>query len=95
NGRKSKYTNPGTHDKASPSYVRGKTPLPADAEAVYRRAIPDPAKTDALKQTWYGRSPDGKYYRYQGTNGEVHFNGIVEWDDLPPYIQQRFRGLGF
>jgi hypothetical protein len=95
NGPKSRYTNPGTHDPASPNFVRGKTPLPADADAVYRHAIPDPAKTDPIKQIWYGRSPDGKYYRYQGTNGEVHFNGIVEWIDLPGYIQQRFRGLGF
>ncbi len=94
-GPKSEYTNPGTHDQTSPHYVRGKTPLPADAEAVYRRAIPDPAATNATKQTWYGRSADGSYYRYQGTNGEVHFNAIVSWNNLPAYIRQRFRDQGF
>jgi RHS repeat-associated protein len=95
NGPKSRYINPGTHDPTSPNFVRGKSPLPTDADVVYRHAIPDPATTDPVKQTWYGRSPDGSYYRYQGTNGEVHFNGIVEWNNLPTYIQQRFRGLGF
>jgi hypothetical protein len=91
NGPKSEYTNPGTHDPASPNFVKGKTPLPADAEGVYRHAIPDPNATNATKQTWYGRNADGSFYRYQGTNGEVHFNAIVEWNDLPAYIKQRFR----
>jgi hypothetical protein len=95
NGPKSGYTNPGTHDPNSPNFVAGKTPLPADAEAVYGKAIPDPLKTSPVDQTWYGRSADGKYYRYQGTNGEVHFNAIVDWNDLPGYIRQRFGGLGF
>jgi hypothetical protein len=94
-GPKSQYTNPGTHDPTSPNFVKGKTPLPADAEAVYRRAIPDPANTTPTKQKWFGRSSSGEYYRYQGDNGEVHFNGKVDWNDLPTYIKERYRDMGF
>jgi hypothetical protein len=94
-GPKGKYTNPGTHDRTSPNYVVGKTPLPADAEADYRGAIPDPEATSATNQTWYGRGADGTFYRYQGTNGEVHFNATLSWNQLPAYIQRRFRALGF
>jgi hypothetical protein len=94
-GPKSGYTNPGTHDPHSPNFVPGKTPLPVDAKAVYRRAIPDPDATNATKQTWYGRSDDGTYYRYQGTNGEVHFNATVDWSDLPAYVRRRFKAQGF
>ncbi len=94
-GPKSTYTNPGTHVPGHPQYVAGKTPLPADAEATYRRAIPDTHATNRTDQTWYGRSAEtGEFYRYQGTNGEVHFNAKFEWKDLPVYVQQRFRDIG-
>jgi hypothetical protein len=76
--------------------VKGKTVLPADAQQVYRRAIPDPEVTSATgKQVWYGRSADGQYYRYSGTNSEVHFNGIIDWQKLPAYIKARFKEQGF
>ncbi|MBL8824233.1 MAG: hypothetical protein JNJ77_16730, partial [Planctomycetia bacterium] len=89
-GPKSRYTEGYPNRSAL-----GKTPTPRDAEAVYGRAIPDPDNTDAVRQSWYGRSADGKYYRYQGTNGEVHFNGIIDWDKLPSYIRYRFKQQGF
>lgn len=95
-GPKARYTDPGTHNPGSPNFVKGKTILPADGAQVYRRAIPDPEVTTAAgKQVWYGRSADGKYYRYSGTNGEVHFSGTVDWQQLSPYMKDRFRAQGF
>jgi hypothetical protein len=94
-GPKSRYTNPGTHDPTQPSlWDQSKTPLPADAADVYGNAIPDVANTDPVRQSWYGIGADGKFYRYQGTNGEVHFNAILNWNELPASIRKRFKEMG-
>jgi hypothetical protein len=72
--------------------VRGKSPLPPDAEEVYRDAIPDPDACDAGSHSWYGKNATGEYYRYQGRN-EVHWNGTVRWQNLPAYVKDRFQEI--
>ena len=76
-GKKPTYENPGHHDPTSPNF-RGQgsktSKLPADAESVYKHAIPDPQNPG----TWYGRTPTGGCYRYQGSNGR---EGPLEWGD--------------
>lgn len=64
----------------NPAYVPGrglrpgKTPLPDDAEDVFRRAVPnDPTNPTA----WFGRNEAGQIYRYSLDNvGGAHFSGI-------------------
>ena len=55
-------------------FVRGKTPLPDDAEDVFLRAVPD----DPISpRNWYGKNADGQIYRFSGANdGTAHFSGI-------------------
>jgi RHS repeat-associated protein len=50
-----------------------KTPLPADAEAVFKKAVPD-APIDP--KNWYGKNADGGVYRFSGAGGKAHFSGI-------------------
>jgi hypothetical protein len=52
----------------------GKTPLPKDAEDVYKRAVPnDPENPTA----WFGKNADGEIYRFSLSNdGTAHFSGI-------------------
>ena len=85
-----KYVNPGHHDTSSPNYVSGKTPLPSDAESVYAGAIKDTNRAPGTSTTYYGKSADGKYYRYQGQNGEVHWNGTV--NRVPKPIKNQLDG---
>lgn len=73
---------------------RGKTPLPADAEAAYRRAVPDDP-TDA--KNWYGRGDDGTIYRFSSSNdGTVHFSGADGVGDgirnITDYARRRLNG---
>ncbi len=80
------YTNPWTHDTASRNYVPGKSPVPGDAEDVYKRtSVPRPLQKGNPPRfrykTWYGINRKGVIYRYDGSNynGErwldVHWNG--------------------
>lgn len=87
-GPKPAYENPGHHDTRQPAkYIRGKSPLPADAEQAYARAIPLPDNPN----TWWAQGAEG-IYRYQGNNGRVHWNGGSQFGDTPPaYIVQRLR----
>ena len=94
-GPKPAYENPGHHDPRSPNF-RGQgsrtSILPDDAEEVFRRAIPDPNNPG----TWYGRNASGDYYRYQGSNGRVHWNGTTASErglQVPRYIVDRFESL--
>ena len=83
-GRKPKYNvNPAHH----PNNPR-KTPLPSDAENVYKKAIPN-----AKGSTWYNVGSDGQIYRYfTDSAGNAHFSGIVRLVDLDNEIQKRLRG---
>jgi len=89
-GPKPKYENPGHQVPGNPAYVRGKTPLPSDAEKAYQKAIPEPDG-----RTWWGKNSQGEYYRYQKHTGDrVHWNGRENSPQglkVPPYIKQRGR----
>lgn len=50
----------------------GKTPLPSDADAVFKTAVPDSATNP---RNWYGMNSQGQIYRYSGSNGVVHYSG--------------------
>ncbi len=43
--------------------------------------------------TWYGRNVNGDYYRFQGANGAVHWNGSTASSRglaVPKHIRKRF-----
>ncbi|MGH7439148.1 MAG: toxin TcdB middle/N-terminal domain-containing protein [Polyangiaceae bacterium] len=74
----------------------GKTPLPADAEQVFKGAVPnDPDSPTA----WFGKSSSGQIYRYSlGGNGDTaHFSAIDGVGDgarnLTQYAIDRLNGL--
>jgi len=90
-GSKPDYENPGHHDPSSPKFRGGgsmTSKLPSDAEEVYKHAIPT---KDG--ETWWGRNSEGEYYRYQGENNVVHWNGSFKANDpkIPTYIKRRFK----
>jgi hypothetical protein len=66
------------HDPKSPLFNPRKTPEPPDAANVYQNSV----RADI--GTWYGRSADGKFYRYFSDNaGGAHFSGIVPKSRVP------------
>jgi len=73
----------------------GKTPQSADAEAVFRNAVPnDPVKPNA----WFGRNADGQIYCFSvDNNGTAHFSGIDGVGDgtrnITQYAIDRLNGL--
>jgi hypothetical protein len=93
-GPKPDYTNPRHHEPGANFRGGGSmtTPLPDDAEAVYRNAVPD-----AAGRNWYGQNPDGEFYRYQPNGGNdpgVHWNGRENSPRglvVPPEVRARFR----
>ena len=92
-GPKPKYNNPGHHDPSSGKFRGGgskTSPLPDDAQEVYKKAIPTPDG-----RTWYGKNSDGEIYRYQvDREGFVHFNGRENSErrlKVPSYIRKRLR----
>ncbi len=57
-----------------PTFVKGKTPLPPDAEEVYKTAVPGDPKNP---KNWWGKNSKGQIYRYSvGNDGTAHFSGI-------------------
>ena len=80
----------------APGTIRqGKAPLPADAEAVFRRAVPD---DPVNPRNWFGQNAKGQIYRFSGGNdGTAHFSGIEGIGDgirnITNYAQQRLAGL--
>jgi hypothetical protein len=99
------YWNPGHHDPTSPNFRGGgsmTTHLPPDAEEVFARAIPEAGRDG---RSWWGRSTNGDWYRFQGGPGEpVHWNGAtgrsgggraIEAHNVPGAIQnhQRLRDI--
>jgi len=72
----------------------GKTPLPADAEDVFKNAVPSEANTP---KAWFGKNPDGEIYRYSlGNDGTAYFSGIEGVGEgtrnLTQYAAQRLGG---
>jgi len=69
----------------------GKTPIPNDAEKLYKQAVPDSVTNP---KAWHVRSPDNpnSYYRYSGSNdGTAHFTGEIYRDLLPTYAKDRLK----
>lgn len=96
-GGKPRYSNPGYHDPRNPNIKRGKTPLPEDAEAVFKNCIPNTKALDSFKQpkAWYGQNSKGEWYRFNtnnrpGADYEAHFSGITEFKKLPQYVKERY-----
>ena len=94
-GRKPTYDPATYHDPSSPDFGGGgsKTaPSPPDAEEVYRRVVPG----NFTDNKWYGQNSEGEFYRYQGQNGEVHWNGREQSSrglDVPTWIRKRFNQM--
>lgn len=66
--------------------------MPPDAEEVYRRSVPG----DSEGRTWYGQNSEGEFYRYQGQNGKVHWNGrekSARGLKVPQWIRNRFNQM--
>ncbi|MDR3109282.1 MAG: hypothetical protein LBU65_06285 [Planctomycetaceae bacterium] len=72
-GPKPKYVK-GNHSSEGSNYGDpNKTPIPSDADIVFQRAVPnDPDNPTA----WFGANDQHQIYRFSGSNGEAHFNGI-------------------
>jgi hypothetical protein len=73
----------------------GKTPLPKDAESVFKNAVPNDPKNPTA---WFGKNADGQIYRFSaGNDGTAHFSGIHGVGDgtrnLTDYAKQRLGGL--
>jgi RHS repeat-associated protein len=92
------YENPGHHDPRSPNFQKGKSVLPKDAQEVYqgssrvKPAVKDANRAPGTSETYYGRNPKGEYYRYQGSNGKVHWNGKVPRERVPKAIRKELGG---
>jgi RHS repeat-associated protein len=72
-GKKPSYHVNEAHVKGSPKYNPHKEPLPADAEEVFKTAVPDQA---VGAKNWFGRNKKGVTYRFSnGANGTAHFSG--------------------
>ena len=92
--RRATYENPGHHDPSSPEYVKGKEPLPKDAESVFANAIKDTERATGTSETYYGRAANGQYFRYQGVGGKVHWNGTVKREYVPNWIRKQLETTG-
>lgn len=73
----------------------GKTPLPKDAESVFKNAVPNDPKNPTA---WFGKNADGQIYRFSaGNDRTAHFSGIHGVGDstrnLTDYAIQRLGGL--
>ncbi|HPE59548.1 MAG TPA: hypothetical protein PLB10_04350, partial [Thiolinea sp.] len=87
---------------SSPAHVPGqrgfnpkKTPLPKDAEDVFKNAVPNDPKNPTA---WFGKNENGQIYRFSTSNdGTAHFSGIDGVGDgirnLTKYAQDRLNGL--
>ena len=95
------------YDKAKPSYHinpahlpgptfnKSKTPLPDDAEEVFRRAVPDNPEN---ARHWYGLTDDGEIYKFHNANdGTAHFSARGNFGDgvrgITPYARGRLNEL--
>jgi hypothetical protein len=73
----------------NPAHLPGrnpnKTPIPADAEAVYQTAV------RGRMGTWYGRGQQGWYRYFHNNVDAVHFSGIIREHDVPVDIVRGLR----
>ena len=90
-GPKPKYHVNPAHKPGSRGFNPKKTPLPADAEDVFKNAVPD---DPVSPRNWFGKNADGDVYRFSGGNdGTAHFSGSSGVGDgirnLTNYAKQR------
>jgi hypothetical protein len=93
-GRKPDYEVNDAHVPGRPGFRQNKTPLPNDAQMVYRTAVPgDPMNPT----TWWGLNSQGQIYRYSVSGNTAHFSGIDGVGDgtrnLTNYARQRLECL--
>jgi len=87
---------PDSPDPSSPNYVNGKSVLPGNAAEVFhgnaaagiKPAVEVTGRAPGTGQLYFGRSPDGQYYRYSGQNGEVHWSGAMPQNKVPNWIRK-------
>ena len=95
-----RFDGPKPQYHVNPAHVRGpnfnpkKTPLPSDAQDVFRNAVPD---SPTNPRNWYGKNADGSIYRFSSANdGTAHFSGRSDVGDglrnMTKYAQQRLGG---
>jgi hypothetical protein len=87
---KPKYT---VHpDRLNPNYKKGiKTPLPDDAEEVFKHAIPG---TNDAATHWWGKNAKGEIYKFHNSNdGTAHFSEIIDMKSsrvkIPDIVKER------
>lgn len=97
-----RYDGPKPTYHVNPAHVPGqrgfnpkKTPLPKDAEDVFKNAVPNDPKNPTA---WFGKNADGQIYRFSTSNdGTAHFSGIDGVGDgvrnLTEYALDRLNGL--
>ncbi|MBL8817440.1 MAG: RHS repeat-associated core domain-containing protein [Planctomyces sp.] len=95
-----RFEGPKPNYSVNPAHVpgtlrHGKTPLPVDADEVFRHAVPD---DPVNPRNWYGRNANGQIYRFSGGNdGTAHFSGIDGVGDgirnITKYARQRLEEM--
>jgi len=98
-----RYNGPKPRYHRSDAHVAGrgmgiaqrKTPVPPDAESVYRTAVPD---RPVDPKVWFGKNKQGQIYRFSPDNtGNVHFSGIDGVGDgvrnITDYARARLEAL--
>ena len=103
--KKNGYDGPKDRYVVNPKHVNlrsgASSHLPDNAEALYRHAIPSVAQNGRV--TWWARDKDGTYHRFQGSNGETHWNGSskpvvsnsmtsegISPREIPQFVKDRF-----
>ncbi|MCB0127827.1 MAG: RHS repeat-associated core domain-containing protein, partial [Caldilineaceae bacterium] len=95
NGPKPSYHVNPAHVPGQRGFNPKKTPLPKDAESVFKAAVPNDSKNPTA---WFGKNADGQIYRFSLSNdGTAHFSGIDGVGDgvrnLTKYALDRLNGL--
>jgi len=81
--KKPAYHDPGTHQPGTAQKL-GKEIIPDNAEALYKRAVPDPSsvQSNGYAKRWYAKDADGNLHRFQMDEvGKAHWNGSER--DIP------------
>lgn len=94
NSKPDRYDGPKPKYHVNPKHIEPKdpkiTPLPKDAEDVFRNAVPgDPINP----KHWYGKNKEGAIYRFSdANNGTAHFSGRSDYGEGIPidkYVKER------
>ena len=94
-GQKPTYHINPAHVPGQRGFNSKKTPIPNDAEKVFKSAVPNDPKNPTA---WFGKNTKGQVYRFSSSNdGTAHFSGIDGVGsgvrNLTPYAKDRLNGL--